>query len=652
MNESESAERIRELELELIKLKSEKSSNLPSELLFKQAIEKSIPSGIAVFDHVGRQVYVNESFCKLVGWEESELLDEFAPYKYWYKNETETIDPDFQLTFLKNAPDEKLELVFSHQSGKLIPVQVMISPFTDDNNQKFWLANVFDITDQKLAEEALNKSQEKLPLLIKNSSDILLLIDESGEQFFISDAARSITGYTPDELKGPISNVIYPDDLDIVLQAWTKAFANKEPIVRLQYRHKHKEKNYVWVEAVAQNFLEHPAIKAVVVNVRDISENKEIEQKLKESETKFKEIIQQINDGIVVYDEQGKIVIWNQGAEKILGLRAVEALGRDIADVQHQLASYRIKDKVFLETLVKRILSMESPELFNQITDHEIKIKNSGEIRNIQSTLFPIKFNGYNLFCSVHRDTTEIKEYENRLLQINTDTERFLSILAHDLRSPFHALLGFLDVMTSNIHDYDIYRVEKHLQIVRNSASRIFNLLESMLLWASSKSKNLPYEPQKLDFLNVCGDVIETIKLSANNKDIRINHFAEGNISVFADIDLFQTVLRNLITNAVKFTHKGGRINIYAEQSPAFVTITVSDNGTGIEANKTDQLFDISKISSTLGTGNETGTGLGLVICRELVEKHGGQIWVESVYGSGSDFKFSLPVPNFKSIQE
>ncbi|HZL11526.1 MAG TPA: PAS domain-containing sensor histidine kinase [Prolixibacteraceae bacterium] len=649
MDRIELEARIKELELELLHIKSGKTEEiLQKEISFRQAIEQNVSCGIAVFDETGKQVYVNQSFCKLVGWDEHELLNDCLPFKYWPSHDIEINTSLFhRILALDNAPQEIFEIIFSHKSGNSIPVQVILTQFIHDNSKIFWIANVSDVTERKQTEQALKESQERLPLLIKNSNDIFLLIDENGEQFFISDVVQRITGYTAEELAGPITNVINPDDLENVLQAWNNALANKETIVRVQYRHIHKEKKYIWVEAVAQNFLEHPSIKAVVVNVRDITANKEIELKLKESETKFKEIIQQINDGIVVFDEQGKIVVWNQGAENIFGIATEEAMNITIADVQYQFTPAESRDKKQIENKLKRLLTLQTPQIFNQIKDNEITTSNSDSPKNIQSIVFPIQFNEYNLFCSVLRDTTETKQYEKELLQLNSDKDRFISILAHDLRSPFHSILGFLELLTRNIEEYDLDEIKKYINIINNSAERVFNLLEATLIWARAQSGKLPYVPGKQNLSSICNVIVGNMKLNATNKKIIINQFVSADLSVFADADMLRTILHNLISNAVKFTKTGGKIDIYAEQQDhPNVTITISDNGVGIEQKRIADLFDISKVNTTEGTANEVGTGLGLLLCKEFIEIHNGKIWVESEPGKGSKFKFTLPCFN------
>ena len=139
-------------------------------------------------------------------------------------------------------------------------------------------------------------------------------------------------------------------------------------------------------------------------------------------------------------------------------------------------------------------------------------------------------------------------------------------------------------------------------------------------------------------------DVTDKVRVSANNKSITINHFAPEEIVITADVYMLKTVLRNLATNAIKFTNSGGTISIYAEKSQTNVTISVSDNGIGIKPKDLPELFDVSKRYTTKGTADENGTGLGLLLCKEFVEKHGGTIWVESEEGKGSEFKFTLPI--------
>ena len=229
-------------------------------------------------------------------------------------------------------------------------------------------------------------------------------------------------------------------------------------------------------------------------------------------------------------------------------------------------------------------------------------------------------------------------------LQLNSDKDLFISILAHDLRSPFNALLGLSELLSENLRQYNINEIENLVNHIRNSAQNTYILLEDILMWVRTQTGKISFEPQKLNFADICKDILEILKPSANAKKITINYSVTDEINIYADIDMLKTVLRNLVTNAIKFTNKNGAISINAVENSGNVTISVSDNGIGISQDNLAKLFDISKVLTTKGTAEETGTGLGLLLCKEFVEKHGGKIWVKSEVGKGSDFRFALPL--------
>ena len=162
-------------------------------------------------------------------------------------------------------------------------------------------------------------------------------------------------------------------------------------------------------------------------------------------------------------------------------------------------------------------------------------------------------------------------------------------------------------------------------------------------MWARTQQGKIPFKPQILSFKDICKDTLEILTPNAHPKNITINYSSADEINFFADVDMIKTVLRNLVSNAIKFTNNSGAININAEVNSGNLTISVSDNGIGIEPESLTKLFNISKIHTTTGTAKEKGTGLGLLLCKEFVEKHGGKIWVESECAKGSIFYFNIP---------
>jgi signal transduction histidine kinase len=254
----------------------------------------------------------------------------------------------------------------------------------------------------------------------------------------------------------------------------------------------------------------------------------------------------------------------------------------------------------------------------------------------------------YVIIIFVHKNYTlerlRAEKSEIRLHQLNADKDRFISILGHDLKNPFNNILGFSEILTDEIDSLNKDEIKAIAKNIHKSAQNSNNLLEDILMWARTQQGSMPFKPQNLSFSDIFKNIFEVLIPNAKVKNITINYSSPDGINVFADIDMLRTVLRNLVSNAIKYTNNGGAINITAEQTQSDVTISISDSGIGIPPENLAKLFDISEVMTTKGTAKETGTGLGLLLCKEFVEKHGGKIWVESEIGKGSDFKFTLPI--------
>ena len=254
-------------------------------------------------------------------------------------------------------------------------------------------------------------------------------------------------------------------------------------------------------------------------------------------------------------------------------------------------------------------------------------------------------------------DITERKLAEEKLiisnkelkqsLQLNTDKDLFISILAHDLRNPFGVLLGYTELL-KNAQQLNGSEVNNLVNEIYRSTLSTYNLLEDLLKWSRLRMGKFPFEPRSVSFSDLCIDIENFLSPIAETKKITIKCFADKEINVLADVDMLKAVFRNLISNAIKFTRENGIIKISAEQTSSSIIFSISDNGIGIEHENLIKLFDISQLHTSKGTENEKGTGLGLLLCKDFVEKHGGKIWVESEYGKGSVFYFTIP---YKSVK-
>jgi signal transduction histidine kinase len=236
-----------------------------------------------------------------------------------------------------------------------------------------------------------------------------------------------------------------------------------------------------------------------------------------------------------------------------------------------------------------------------------------------------------------------MKENEQALINANATKDKFFNILAHDLRSPFSSILGFSKLLQENHKNYD---TEQRVQLIKpivDSTQKTFELLENLLEWARSQSGQITLNPDYYELQLLIDEIINIAEGAAKNKKVNLISAITEKISVYIDEEIVKTILRNLITNAIKFTPKGGTVNINAIQCNEIITVSISDTGVGISKEKQNSLFDLTKKTTTKGTNGETGSGLGLILCKEFVEKQDGNIWVESELGKGSTFYFTIP---------
>lgn len=237
----------------------------------------------------------------------------------------------------------------------------------------------------------------------------------------------------------------------------------------------------------------------------------------------------------------------------------------------------------------------------------------------------------------------DLKIANDRLNELNATKDKFFSIIAHDLRTPFTSIVALSEMLVLFIKEKNYEGIEEYAALIEQSSNHAMDLLSNLLAWARSQTGRIEFKPEKL---NLCGLLNETAQMFdqiAMPKNITIVRDYTENIEVFADKQMIGTVLRNLISNAIKFTRPGGEISLLAKPEPDQMMVTVSDTGIGISEERLKKLFRIEYNESTYGTANEKGTGLGLILCKEFIEKHDGRIWAESEAGKGSEFCFSLP---------
>ncbi|MBN2348078.1 MAG: HAMP domain-containing histidine kinase, partial [Bacteroidales bacterium] len=242
----------------------------------------------------------------------------------------------------------------------------------------------------------------------------------------------------------------------------------------------------------------------------------------------------------------------------------------------------------------------------------------------------------------------QLEAFSLELQKTNNSKDKFFSILAHDLSSPFHSLLGMSEFLNTEIEKGNIEKVKKFSDTIYQTITKTYNLLTNLLDWAQSQTGKIQFKPELFFLSEIVDEIILLLNAQAENKTITLNNLIHADLSVYADKNMLSTVIRNLVSNAIKYSNKNGIITISASGNEHIRQISVSDNGIGISLENIEKLFQIEKVISRPGTHEETGTGLGLILCKEFIEKHDGEIWVESDIGKGSIFHFTLPVKNSK----
>jgi len=371
-------------------------------------------------------------------------------------------------------------------------------------------------------------------------------------------------------------------------------------------------------------------------NSKNSIQNKIIEEQQNYNYTRS--LIEASLDPLVTINTSGKITDVNTATERATGLRREELIETDFCEYFTEPGKAREGYKRAFDVgfVIDYPLTLRSAD-----NKHMDVLYNASVYRDQQGNVMGV--------FAAARDITFRKQAEqiiqqqnSELRKLNADKDRYFSILSHDLRSPFNSLLGFSELLLLNLRKYDLDKIESFLTYIHDTHQHTFNLLNDLLLWSKSQSGAMPYEPAKLHLNQVCNEVIDEKKATAHMKEIEIILSPALKPWVIADVNMLKTILRNLTSNAIKFTPRKGQIHIFTEMSDNTLRVCVKDSGIGITPSQQTLLWDFAAPHTTNGTENEKGTGLGLVLCKEFIEKHGGEIWVESIVNEGSIFKFTL----------
>jgi len=630
-----------------------------------------------------RYLAVNNAFMKFVG---NPSPDEIKGKKY-----SEIIDPnhpsikssDQNDDILLQNPDidHLLNRFEANVNGQNVVYLEKKFKIRDKNNQIIAIASISrDITklaeaETKIVEQIYEIQQQKKRLELKNAEmfSINSILEESkaklkslfdfspfgicsiNRNFAIENFNLQFEKFVSDFLfadvkqNTKISDIYKGDEAVKYIKRIVKAFKGEshEYVDEFENNERKCTVNTIYSPVVGEN----AEVRNVLLIISDITDKKKAELDLIHEKNLLQTLMDYSIDHIYFKDKQCRFVRNNKSQLKFIHRMGIftdnELIGKTDGDVfgEEFLAKTYEDEQRIIETGVPII---DREELFEP---GEQKIKSW-----FSSTKMPWYDDKGEIIGTfgITRDITirkralaELSAREAELNELNATKDKFFSIIAHDLKNPFSTVIQFSELILSTIHKRDYEKITRFVGFISSAANTAFNLLENLLQWSRAQTGRIEIAPENTNINSTIDETVDFLWGNAKNKNITINIKHQGSPFIFADKNMMLTILRNLISNAVKFTFSGGNINIITEDvfedQKKFVQITVEDNGIGIRKESIDNLFRIDVNVSTTGTNDEQGTGLGLILCNEFVRMNGGKIWVDSIEGMGSKFMFTVP---------
>lgn len=531
-----------------------------------------------------------------------------------------------------NSPDGK-ELSFVLRGKGLLVRCVGRIETQGDASQRRLLLVLSDITEQVRAEEALQERESFLTSVLETTQDGFWVIDASGRLTNVNEAYCRMTGYTREELAE-----LRIADIDAVEDDATTA-ARIGRIVengseRFETRHRRKDGSVFDVEVSASYLDQHGGM--FVCFCRDISDRKSAELACQESEVRYRLLSDLTMEGIIIH-KRGIAVDLNASLARLLGYEQQEIVGRNAIELLvHDDDKEIVRNNVVKEWAQPYVARL---------------VKRNGEVIYVELEARNFEINGEIMRVASVRDISERKKSEDERRRINeelrnaiAEKDKFFSIIAHDLKSPISGFLSLTRLLVEHFEEMTMKEVNSSLHALHKSSLRVYALLENLLEWAKFQQGLLTCSPRPVPLKEIIRSSFDFSHSLAEQKEIVLHDETPQDLVVNIDSPMIGTVVRNLLSNALKFSKRGGRVLITAHQDGDMATVAVRDEGVGMNREIQSMLFSLENKITRPGTEGEASTGLGLILCKEFVEKHGGRIWAESSPEQGSVFYFTLPV--------
>ncbi|MDX9882212.1 MAG: PAS domain-containing sensor histidine kinase [Prolixibacteraceae bacterium] len=364
---------------------------------------------------------------------------------------------------------------------------------------------------------------------------------------------------------------------------------------------------------------------------------------LKTSEARFRDIAMSSGDWIWEVDKNGIYTYCSEKVEEILGYTPSKMIGKTPFDFMPENEAEKVRNT--FEQIVSEKKAFRNLENWN--------LTQSGQLICVLTSGVPVfddqgelsGYRGADTDITRRKQAEEaIKESEARLRELNATKDKFFSIISHDLRSPFASIIGLAGLMTEKENNFSPDDYSKFARSIEKTAGATYRLLENLLEWSQLQRGGISFKPENIDIKGFFASYDESTLEMARKKSIELNFDYPPNMQITADRNMLHSILRNLVINAIKFTKRGGAVSVKVwEKDDGKILFSVQDTGIGMDKEQIDKLFCIDTNVNRPGTDGEPSAGLGLILCKEFIEKHNGRIWVESEEGKGSTFYFTLP---------
>jgi len=607
----------------------------------------NLPTGISLISTSGQLMEVNDAMRNIMGLPPDFPMQEVN----FFSND---VIKHFNISVQLNNCIEHKEIVTgditfkaSRKKPRKFLTYSFVPVFNSNKEVDIVIGYVSDLTKQMKAEVESRERAEFLNLVINAIKTPFFLKNEEHKWVMLNDAAIGMMGQ-------PRESLIGKSDYDLYSKEQADVFWKYDEMV-FKTGSSSNEEQITWSDGTLhtivtykQLYIEKPTGKKFIVGtIHDISNYKKIEGELRASELDYHELFDNANDFILTTDLEGNITNANRTLLNYLETDLENLTQHSVFDFiseEYLAASLAIKDKI-LAGLQEGSFEINAIGMNGQPVVYEIKanlIRRNNVLTGVQCVFSDV--------TERREASLKLEKYNADLLELNTTKDKFFSIIAHDLRNPFSSMIGFSEMLLEDLDELSKDDIRDSIKIIYSSAKNSFNLLDNLLTWSRLETGHMHFDPTRIDLAEAVEEVVEVLFSLAYRKKIGINNMVEPDIILFADQVMLNIILNNLIMNAIKFTPVGGKINIYAralitgtESGKEFIKISIADTGIGIDPETSEKLFAANILISSPGTEKEQGTGLGLILVREMVEMHGGKITVDSTPGKGSVFSFLIP---------